>query len=71
MKVIMGNGEIIESSFDEEEGRNALRHTDAHILSQAVKRQYPNTKCAIGPAIDNGFYYDFEFDLNSLRKNYR
>jgi threonyl-tRNA synthetase len=63
MKVIMGNGEIIESSFDEEAGRNALRHTAAHILAQAVKRLYPNTKCAIGPAIDNGFYYDFEFDF--------
>lgn len=64
MKVIMGNGEIIESAFGEETGRNALRHTAAHILAQAVKRLYPNTKCAIGPAIDNGFYYDFEFDFD-------
>jgi threonyl-tRNA synthetase len=61
MKVIMKNGEIIESSFEEEVGRNALRHTAAHILAQAVKRLYPETKCAIGPAIENGFYYDFEF----------
>jgi threonyl-tRNA synthetase len=61
MKVIMKNGEIIESSFGEEVGRNALRHTAAHILAQAVKRLYPETKCAIGPAIENGFYYDFEF----------
>ena len=61
MKVIMKNGEIIESSFEEEVGRKALRHTTAHILAQAVKRLYPETKCAIGPAIDNGFYYDFEF----------
>lgn len=64
MKVIMKNGDIIESSFGEEVGRNALRHTAAHILAQAVKRLYPNTKCAIGPAIENGFYYDFEFDFN-------
>lgn len=61
MKVIMKNGEMIESSFGEEVGRNALRHTAAHILAQAVKRLYPETKCAIGPAIENGFYYDFEF----------
>lgn len=67
MKVIMKNGEIIESTFGEEVGRNALRHTAAHILAQAVKRLYPYTKCAIGPAIENGFYYDFEFEfeLNS------
>lgn len=61
MKVIMKNGEIMESSFGEEVGRNALRHTAAHILAQAVKRLYPDTKCAIGPAEENGFYYDFEF----------
>lgn len=63
MKVIMKNGEIIESSFGEEVGRDALRHTAAHILVQAVKRLYPETKCAIGPAIENGFYYDFEFEF--------
>ncbi len=61
MKVIMKNGEVIESLFGEEVGRNAFRHTAAHILAQAVKRLYPETKCAIGPAIENGFYYDFEF----------
>ena len=63
MKVIMKNGEMMESSFGEEVGRNALRHTAAHILAQAVKRLYPETKCAIGPAIENGFYYDFEFEF--------
>ena len=64
MKVIMKNGEMMESSFGEEVGRNALRHTAAHILAQAVKRLYPETKCAIGPAIENGFYYDFEFGFD-------
>jgi len=39
---------------------NALRHTAAHILAQAVKRLFPNAKLAIGPSIENGFYYDFE-----------
>ncbi len=61
MKVIMKNGEIMESSFGEEVGRGALRHTAAHILAQAVKRLYPDAKCAIGPAIEDGFYYDFDF----------
>lgn len=37
-----------------------MRHSCSHVLAQAVKRLYPNTKLAIGPAIDNGFYYDFD-----------
>lgn len=61
MKVMMKDGEVMEYSFEEEAGRNALRHTAAHILAQAVKRLYPETKCAAGPAIENGFYYDFDF----------
>ena len=47
-------------TFQDEEGRLAFRHTAAHILAQAVKRLYPETKLAIGPAIENGFYYDFD-----------
>lgn len=49
-------------TFDDEEGKRILRHTASHILAQAVKRLYPETKLAIGPAIDNGFYYDFDND---------
>lgn len=47
-------------TFEDIEGKLALRHTAAHVLAQAVKRLYPNVKLAIGPAIDNGFYYDFD-----------
>jgi threonyl-tRNA synthetase len=47
-------------TFEDVEGRLALRHTAAHVLAEAVKRLYPNVKLAIGPAIDNGFYYDFD-----------
>ena len=47
-------------TFDDEYGKWAFRHTCSHILAQAVKRLYPNSKLAIGPAIDNGFYYDFD-----------
>ena len=39
-----------------------LRHTASHMLAQAIMRLYPNTKLAIGPAIENGFYYDFDFE---------
>lgn len=49
-------------TFDDEEGKKAYWHTSAHIMAQAVARLYPGTKYAIGPAIDNGFYYDFEFE---------
>lgn len=47
-------------TFKDEEGRNAYRHTCAHILAQAVKNLYPDAKLAIGPAIKTGFYYDFD-----------
>ncbi len=47
-------------TFDTEEGKKAFWHTASHILAQAVKRLHPNVKLAIGPAIDNGFYYDFD-----------
>ncbi len=47
-------------TFDDEDGRRAYRHTASHILAQAVLRLFPDTKLAIGPAIDNGFYYDFD-----------
>ncbi|MBS7360666.1 MAG: threonine--tRNA ligase [Oscillospiraceae bacterium] len=49
-------------TFDSEEGKHAFWHTASHILAQAVKRLYPSAKLAIGPAIDNGFYYDIDCD---------
>ncbi len=49
-------------TFDDEDGRRTYRHTASHVLAQAVKRLYPNAKLAIGPAIDDGFYYDVEFE---------
>jgi threonyl-tRNA synthetase len=48
-------------TFRDEDGQNAYRHTASHILAQAVKNIYPTCKLAIGPAIKNGFYYDFDF----------
>ena len=49
-------------TFDDPDGKKTFWHTASHVLAQAVKRLYPNTKLAIGPAIDGGFYYDFDAD---------
>ena len=49
-------------TFDDMDGKHIYWHTTSHIMAQAVKRLYPETKLAIGPAIDTGFYYDFESD---------
>ena len=58
MKVIYNDGHVAECPEDEE--LHVIRHTAAHVLAQAVKRLHPEIKLAIGPAIDNGFYYDFD-----------
>lgn len=47
-------------TFDNEEGKRAFNHTASHIMAQAVKRLYPKVKLTIGPAIEDGFYYDFD-----------
>lgn len=61
----LNDGDSVEIlTFKDDEGKKILRHTAAHILAQAVKRLYPETKLAIGPATDNGFYYDFDRDEN-------
>lgn len=64
MKVICRNNEMREGSFEEQWVKEAFWHTSAHVLAQAVKRLYPDTKCAIGPAISQGFYYDFAFSFS-------
>ena len=55
-----GAQEVEILDFNDADARWALRHTGSHILAQAVKKLYPNVKLAIGPAIENGFYYDFD-----------
>ncbi|GAB6099174.1 threonine--tRNA ligase [Halanaerocella petrolearia] len=54
--------ELAIITIDSEEGLEVYRHTAAHILAQAVKRVYDDVKLAIGPTIDDGFYYDFDLD---------
>ena len=63
MKVSMKDGSVQDLTFADDVGQEAFRHTTSHILAQAVKRLWPDTKCAIGPAIKDGFYYDFEFSF--------
>ena len=56
MKALFNDGVVKEIEDD----ISVVRHTCSHVLAQAVKRLYPETKLAIGPSIDNGFYYDFD-----------
>ena len=57
-------------TFNDKEGKWAFRHTAAHILAQAVKRLYPEVKLAIGPAIEDGFYYDFDTDRHFVEADF-
>ena len=56
--------ELSICTFDSQEGKDAVRHSVSHILAYAVKRLFPEAKLAIGPSIDNGFYYDFDVDVH-------
>lgn len=58
MKYINNNGEVYEGEVD----LSVLRHTTSHIMAQAIKRLYPDAKLAIGPSIENGFYYDIDLE---------
>ncbi|MEG1992991.1 MAG: threonine--tRNA ligase [Acetivibrio sp.] len=60
--VIEKDCELNILTANDEKGLAALRHTTSHVLAEAVKRTFPNAKLAIGPSIDNGFYYDFEHE---------
>ena len=56
-------------TFENPEYRDTYRHTVSHILAQAVKRLYPEVKLAIGPSIENGFYYDFDAPFSFTQEN--
>ena len=58
--VVHGDSELEILTFDSEEGKGAFFHTTSHIMAQAVKRLYPDTRLAIGPSIEHGFYYDLD-----------
>ena len=62
-KVIDSDAEVKLLTFEDEGGRHIFRHTASHILAQAVKRLFPEAKLTIGPAIENGFYYDIDSEI--------
>jgi len=73
--LVEGDSTIDFVTFESPEGKDIYRHSSAHIMAQAVKRLYPDVKVAIGPSIENGFYYDFDFtspiskdDLEKIEK---
>lgn len=64
LSCVLEDGSQVEIiTMDSPEGLEVLRHSTAHVMAQAVKRLYPEAKLAIGPAIENGFYYDFDVDI--------
>ena len=65
--VVDRDSEVSILTFDSDAGKKAYRHTCAHVLAEAVQQVFPEAKLAIGPAIDNGFYYDF--DLKPLDRS--
>ena len=62
-ELLTADADVELLTFADQDGKQVFRHTASHILAQAVKRLYPATKLTIGPAIDNGFYYDFDSDI--------
>ena len=56
-------------TFENKDYRKTYWHTCSHVLAQAVKRLYPEVKLAIGPSIDNGFYYDFDAPFNFTQEH--
>ena len=63
------DGSLVLYTFDSPEGKNAFWHSSAHVLAQAVQELYPGVKLTIGPAIENGFYYDLDLGENSISEN--
>ena len=59
---LQNNDEVNIVTYDDEAGIEVMRHTTSHVMAQAVKRLYKDVKLAIGPTIENGFYYDFDIE---------
>ncbi|MBR6761884.1 MAG: threonine--tRNA ligase [Oscillospiraceae bacterium] len=60
---LSADAEVTLLTFEDEDGKHVFQHTAAHVLAQAVKRLYPEVKLTIGPAIERGFYYDFDSEM--------
>ena len=59
---LTGDATLVPITFDSPEGKEVYRHSSTHIMAQAVKEVFPTAQLAIGPAIEEGFYYDFAFE---------
>lgn len=68
--VIKEDGSIKFLKFEDKEGKHIFWHTSSHILAQAVKKLWPEAKLAIGPAIDNGFYYDIDMEYRLVQEDF-
>jgi threonyl-tRNA synthetase len=66
---LTSDGNLVLYTWENKEGKKAFWHSSAHILAQAILFYYPNAKLTIGPAIDNGFYYDIDFEEESISEN--
>lgn len=66
---LTSDGNLVLFTWENKEGKKAFWHSSAHILAQAILFYYPNAKLTIGPAIDNGFYYDIDFEEESFSEN--
>ena len=67
--VVYADCELSIVTVNDKEGLKVLRHTASHVLAEAVKRLFPNAKVTIGPAIEEGFYYDFDVDAPFSRED--
>ena len=60
------DGQLMLYTFDNKEGKDAFWHSSAHLMAQAITYFYPHAKLTIGPAIENGFYYDIDFGTETI-----
>ena len=63
------DGSLILFTFRDEEGKKAFWHSTSHVMADALQQLYPGIKLTIGPAIDNGFYYDIDFGDQKISEN--
>ena len=62
-------GKIEFLKFDSRDGKDVFWHTSTHLMAHAIKRLYPEAKLAIGPAVENGFYYDIDLDYRLTQED--
>lgn len=67
---VKGDGTIKFLKFEDKEGKHVFWHTSSHIMAHAIKRIWPDAKLAIGPAIDNGFYYDIDMEYRLVQEDF-